>query len=217
MAVGAMSSPSLPRSADLGHSGRPPGGQLVARPWAPRGPVQYRPWAISAVCTRTAPDSYTGVTGSARLRRRPGHRVSTTAGGGKPFQAEFAAIAAGTGAMTLVQMDPTDVSPRRDSAGRTTPTCALTPPAVKAFGSRVILSFGHEMNGYWYSWGNLSTRRPCSSAAWRHVVHVFRQQGTRNVTWLWAVNVINRHVEIPNPAPWWPGDSYVNWVGIDGY
>ena len=22
---------------------------------------------------------------------------------------------------------------------------------------------------------------------------------------------------VPSPGPWWPGNSYVNWVGIDGY
>jgi hypothetical protein len=22
---------------------------------------------------------------------------------------------------------------------------------------------------------------------------------------------------VPSPRPWWPGDSYVTWVGIDGY
>ena len=24
-------------------------------------------------------------------------------------------------------------------------------------------------------------------------------------------------VDIPRPGQWWPGNSYVNWVGIDGY
>jgi mannan endo-1,4-beta-mannosidase len=39
------------------------------------------------------------------------------------------------------------------------------------------------------------------------------------VTWLWTVNIINdtQAGKIPNPTPWWPGDSYVTWVGIDGY
>ena len=54
-------------------------------------------------------------------------------------------------------------------------------------------------------------------AAWRHVVTLFRAAGAGNVTWLWAVNVTDQTTEIPNPAPWWPGGSYVNWVGIDGY
>jgi hypothetical protein len=52
-------------------------------------------------------------------------------------------------------------------------------------------------------------------AAWRHIVDVFRQEGAGNVTWLWTVNALNAA-----GAPlrqWWPGASYVTWVGIDGY
>ena len=39
------------------------------------------------------------------------------------------------------------------------------------------------------------------------------------MTWLWTVNIINdtRNGNIPRPTQWWPGNSYVNWVGIDGY
>jgi hypothetical protein len=54
-------------------------------------------------------------------------------------------------------------------------------------------------------------------AAWRHIVNLFRAQGARNVTWLWAVNVISPQSGVPSPRPWWPGNSYVTWVGIDGY
>jgi hypothetical protein len=36
---------------------------------------------------------------------------------------------------------------------------------------------------------------------------------------MWTVNIVNntQKGKIPPPAPWWPGSSYVNWVGIDGY
>ena len=36
---------------------------------------------------------------------------------------------------------------------------------------------------------------------------------------MWTVNIVN-HAHggtIPSPDQWWPGGSYVNWVGIDGY
>jgi mannan endo-1,4-beta-mannosidase len=52
---------------------------------------------------------------------------------------------------------------------------------------------------------------------------VFREQGVHNVIWMWTVNVIHpgsgqiSSAEIPSPARWWPGSSYVTWVGIDGY
>ena len=38
-----------------------------------------------------------------------------------------------------------------------------------------------------------------------------------NVTWLWTVNIMHMGSNISAPAPWWPGDKYVTWVGLDGY
>ena len=73
------------------------------------------------------------------------------------------------------------------------------------------------MNGAWYSWGYTHTSPATFVAAWRHIVDIFRAHGARNVTWLWTVNIIRRHGKIPNPAPWWPGKSYVTSVGIDAY
>ena len=52
-------------------------------------------------------------------------------------------------------------------------------------------------------------------AAWRHVVQVFRAAGAANVTWLLTLNIA-----FPGSGPvsaYWPGASYVGWVGIDGY
>ena len=37
------------------------------------------------------------------------------------------------------------------------------------------------------------------------------------VTWLWTINTIHRRARVGSPGPWWPGSSYVTWVGIDGY
>ena len=75
------------------------------------------------------------------------------------------------------------------------------------------------MNGSWSTWGYTHTSPPTFVAAWRHIVTLFRELGAGNVTWLWTVNIVNdtRHGRIPPPAPWWPGSSYVTWVGIDGY
>jgi hypothetical protein len=50
---------------------------------------------------------------------------------------------------------------------------------------------------------------------WRRVHDVFDKQKATNVIWLWTVN---RAVKPAiNPRPWWPGETYVNWVGIDGH
>jgi mannan endo-1,4-beta-mannosidase len=134
-----------------------------------------------------------------------------------PFQPSFAALAAKHGALTLAQMDPDGISLASIAAGRYDTYLRSYAAAVRAFGGPVIISFGHEMNGNWYSWGSQHTSPAVFVRAWRHIVNMFRQVGAKNVIWLWTVNVVDKNNEIPNPSPWWPGKSYVTWVGIDGY
>jgi mannan endo-1,4-beta-mannosidase len=134
----------------------------------------------------------------------------------EPFQTSFARTAAEHGAVTLVQINPSGVSLAKIASGQYDSYLITYAKAVRTFLHPVILSFGHEMNGNWYSWGNTHTSPIVFVAAWRHIVTVFRHVGAQNVTWLWTVNVIETG-GIPSPAVWWPGNSYVNWVGLDGY
>jgi mannan endo-1,4-beta-mannosidase len=134
-----------------------------------------------------------------------------------PFEAGFASLAAEHGAVTLVQMDPNDVSVASIADGRWDKYLRSYATAVKAFGHPVILSFGHEMNGRWDPWGYEHTPATVFVRAWRRIVTLFREVGANNVTWMWTVNIIDANPPIPDPGPWWPGSSYVNWVGIDGY
>jgi hypothetical protein len=115
-------------------------------------------------------------------------------------------------------MEPQGVSLRSIADGGQDGYLVSYANEVRDFRKPVILSFGHEMNGNWYPWGYSHTTPQEFIAAWRHIVTVFRQQGAENVTWLWTVNVlVDRQHEISNPDLWWPGDSYVTWVGLDGY
>jgi mannan endo-1,4-beta-mannosidase len=193
----------------------------VARP---PGAVLRGTGAYLGVYAPGAPKSYDGVTAfTATTGVRPGVVVYYS-GWLEPFQTRFAATVASHDALPLVQIDPTGVSLTAIASGQYDAYLHSYASAVKAFGGRVILSFGHEMNGYWYSWGYHHTSPAAFVAAWRHIVTVFRAAGARYVTWLWAVNIMNRHGipsmnrhDIPSPKRWWPGSSYVNWVGIDGY
>jgi mannan endo-1,4-beta-mannosidase len=179
--------------------------------------AQPSPATYVGVFTPRSPKSYAGVSEfTARTGVRPA-LVAYYSGWREPFQAGFAASAARHNALPLVQMDPTNVSVAAIAAGKYDAYLRSYASAVKAFRGRVILSFGHEMNGRWYSWGYTNTSPAVFVAAWRHIVDVFRQQGARNVTWLWTVNIVDKDGRIPNPARWWPGRRYVTWVGIDGY
>jgi mannan endo-1,4-beta-mannosidase len=135
----------------------------------------------------------------------------------EPFQVGFAKTAAHNDAVPLVQMDPTGASVAAIAAGRYDSYLRAYAEAVRTYNHRVILSFGHEMNGYWYSWGYTHTSPAVFVAAWRHIVTLFRTLGAQNVTWLWTINTIHKKTMVPSPGPWWPGNSYVTWVGIDGY
>lgn len=133
----------------------------------------------------------------------------------EPFSASFARTAWEHGAYLLVQLQPNGVTLASIAAGRSDTYLRAYADAVIEFGHPVILSFGHEMNGTWYSWGDGHTSPADFVAAWRHVVRVFRAAGAGNVTWLWTVNSIEGASSALRE--WWPGAAWVNWTGIDGY
>jgi mannan endo-1,4-beta-mannosidase len=175
------------------------------------------------VYQRGVPQSYAGITSFTKTTGVSPRVVSYYSGWAEPFQVGFAADAVSHGALPLVQIDPTNVSLATIAAGQYDGYLRSYAEAVRSFGHKVILGFGHEMNGSWYSWGYQHTPAAVFVAAWRHIVDVFREQGVHNVIWMWTVNVIHpgsgqiSSAEIPSPARWWPGSSYVTWVGIDGY
>ena len=132
-----------------------------------------------------------------------------------PFSTSFAQTAWDHDAYVLVQLEPKDVSLASIAAGGSDAYLRSYADAVVAFGHPVILSFGHEMNGTWYSWGYGHASPAMFVAAWRHVVRVFRAAGAANVTWLWTVNTIQGASS--SLSQWWPGAAWVDWTGIAGY
>ena len=176
------------------------------------------PGSYLGVYSPASPSSYAGVTSFATATGVRPRLVVYYSGWSEPFQADFAATTARHGSVPMVQIDPTDVSLTAIAAGRDDAYLRKYARAVRAYQHPVILSFGHEMNAPWYSWGYLHASPVAFVAAWRHIVTLFRALGARNVTWLWTVNVIqSQDGRTLHPAPWWPGSSYVTWVGVDGY
>ena len=88
---------------------------------------------------------------------------------------------------------------------------------VKGWGQPLWLRFAHEMNGDWYPWAEkVNGNRPGDYvAAWRHVHDIFQRAGVTNVTWVWSPNVLMPNT--PSLASLYPGDAYVDWLGVDGY
>ena len=133
-----------------------------------------------------------------------------------PFQAAFATTAAQRGAVPLVQMNPTNVSLAAIAAGQYDGYLDSYAEAVRVYGRQVILGFGHEMNGNWYSWGYTRANPVAFVDVWRHVVTLFRRQGVRNVTWLWTANIMVTG-GIPSPAQRWLEARSGDMVVLDGY
>jgi hypothetical protein len=144
-------------------------------------------------------------------------------GWNEPFWTSFATAARASGAVPVVQLQPAGISLAAITGGHWDGYLRRYAAAVKAYGHPVILSFGHEMNGGWYSWGSGHEAPQAFVAAWRHVVTVFRQAGAANVTWLWAANSVIETGQAGSGGSgtwlgqWWPGSQWVDVVGIDGY
>jgi hypothetical protein len=82
----------------------------------------------------------------------------------------------------------------------------------------VVLRFAHEMNGHWYPWSERrSGNRPGDYVrAWRHVHKVFQRAGASNVIWVWSPNIVRSVPQVSLQALY-PGDRYVDWIGMVGY
>lgn len=89
--------------------------------------------------------------------------------------------------------------------------------AIKAWGYPIFLRFAHEMNGNWYPWSETVNQNQQGQyvLAWRHVHDIFTQCKVPNVTWVWCPSRVNTG---PYPlSEYYPGDDYVDWIGMDGY
>ena len=89
--------------------------------------------------------------------------------------------------------------------------------AAAAWGKPIMLRFAQEMNGGWYPWGyNVDGNTPrLYREAWHRIFWIFRNHGADNVIWVWSPN---EDAGGGHPlAVFYPGDEFVDWVGIDGF
>ena len=104
---------------------------------------------------------------------------------------------------------------------------------AKNFAQPLLLEFGTEVNGNWFPWngqyagaGNTNTYGDANlydgaekfRDVYRHIIDIFRINNVTNITWFFHVNVENS----PNVAwnkmkNYYPGDDYIDWIGISVY
>jgi uncharacterized protein YkwD len=97
------------------------------------------------------------------------------------------------------------------AAGKADDIINSTARAAKAYGQPILLSFDHEP-----LYGTYVPGKPAQFvAAWRHVVDRFRAAGASNVFWVLILTASTYQGE--QADLYYPGRSYVNFLGADGY
>lgn len=94
--------------------------------------------------------------------------------------------------------------------------------AAKDWGHPLFLRFAHEMNGNWYPWDGFHNGQAAGpenyKQAFIYIYNVRQQVGATNVYLVWCPN----NVSVPSDAwntiaEYYPGNQYVDWIGMDGY
>lgn len=86
--------------------------------------------------------------------------------------------------------------------------------AAKAFAHPFFLRPWWEMNGTWWNW---STTAAQFVEAWQYLYNKIKPIAP-NVTFVWCPNVLSAEVAIiADFGSFYPGDAFVDWIGLDGY
>lgn len=102
--------------------------------------------------------------------------------------------------------------------------------SARQSGTPIMIDWAPEMNGRWYAWNGLWNGGGYTDGygdprvadgperyrdVYRRVIDIFRFEGATNVTFLFHVDSQPKPVEPWNSmANYYPGDDYVDWLGI---
>ncbi len=164
----------------------------------------------------------------ATLGQRPGivHWYQGWGAGNKSLDLSLLDAAVGRGALPMITWEPWDYtkgidqpefSLKRIRQGAFDAYIKSWAIGLRTYGRPVLLRFAHEMNGDWYPWSVKANGNTAADfvGAWRRVVTIFRRARADNVAFVWCPNALG---DWSAPlASCFPGDSYVDVVGIDGY
>jgi hypothetical protein len=193
----------------------------------PRAPVTWGVYVPGAPTTLAAVRSLGTVAGKA-----PGIVMWYPTWGGPYSDIKYsrtdvdAVLASGAVPMlSWMTWDPSSTGPRSSSAysnlaiagGAKDAYITSWARSLAAAQGTVYLRLDHEMNGRWYPWSPGAGTSTAANfvAMWRHVHDVFVREGASNVKWVWSPNVACGGCA--PLASLYPGDDYVDWLGLDGY
>jgi len=118
------------------------------------------------------------------------------------------------GRIPLVNWEPHNIDFHKIIDGSLDGTIKARANGAKALGQKIFLDFAAEMNGDEAWGGNNPT---LYVAAYRHIHDIFTAAGATNVVWAWCPNVTDTDGSNRTTMDYYPGDSYVDWTGVDGY
>jgi len=94
---------------------------------------------------------------------------------------------------------------------------------AKQFRAPVLVEWGTEPNGSWFSWngkwnGGANGGPARYIAAYRHIVDLMRAEGAGNLHWVWHVNWLDQpEVKWNRLENYYPGERYCDWVALSAY
>ena len=91
---------------------------------------------------------------------------------------------------------------------------------IAKFGKPFLLRFGHEFNGDWYPWSVYEGKLVPASTyvqVYKYVHDKVVAAGGSKAIWVWCANAGNGGANPQDILSYYPGDKYVNWIGMDGY
>jgi len=89
---------------------------------------------------------------------------------------------------------------------------------ITGYKNDIYLRFAHEMNGNWYPWAVSRIGAEKYKDMYRYIRDFFDKKGVKNVQWIFSIN----WQDVPqakenNFVDYYPGNQYVDFLGIDGY
>ncbi len=124
------------------------------------------------------------------------------------------------------------ISDAQIAAGTADPSLQATAAAVAAYGRPIMISFFYDINvpsgvpprarPLCYDAATDQSNKAFSPsefiAAWQHIHSIFAAAGATNAIWVWTVAASSDSDNpVEDPRPYYPGDSQVDWIGIDNW
>lgn len=104
---------------------------------------------------------------------------------------------------------------------------------ARSFGTPLILEYGTEVNGDWFSWNgrwngafslfnfghqDIPDGAQRFRVAYQHIISIFRREGASNITWVFHANGQDYPSVFWNRMEaYYPGDDWIDWLGVSIY